>query len=92
MILVPLYYQEVRHESVIMTGLLTGPRAGHADGDAAHGPAHPAFGGGRVALFASRCWRSRRSAGVHRTSTSILSISLVLLVRGIGIGFSFMPR
>ena len=26
MILVPLYYQEVRHESVIVTGLLTGPQ------------------------------------------------------------------
>ena len=26
MILVPLYYQEVRHESVIVTGLLVGPQ------------------------------------------------------------------
>ena len=26
MILVPLYYQEVRHESVIATGLLVGPQ------------------------------------------------------------------
>ena len=26
MILVPLYYQEVRHESLIATGLLVGPQ------------------------------------------------------------------
>ena len=35
MILVPLYYQEVRHESVIVTGLLVGPQGlGDADRDA----------------------------------------------------------
>ena len=39
MILVPLYYQEVRHESVIDTGLLVGPQGlGNARGDAHRRP------------------------------------------------------
>ena len=51
MILVPLYYQEVRHESVIATGLLTGPQGlGMLIAMPIAGRLTDRFGGGRVAL------------------------------------------
>src|ERR1700684_3650748 len=51
MILVPLYYQEVRHESVILTGLLTGPQGvGMLLVMPLAGRFSDRFGGGRVAL------------------------------------------
>src|SRR6202043_2077185 len=50
------------------------------------------FGGGRVALAGGSilCLGTLPLAFVG-TGTSVLSISLVLLLRGVGIGFSFMP-
>ena len=51
MILVPLYYQEVRDESVINTGLLTGPQGiGALVAMPLAGRLTERFGGGRVAL------------------------------------------
>ena len=93
MILVPLYYQEVRGESLIATGLLTGPQglgmlmvmpiAGRLSGR---------VGGGRLALFGvSILCLSTIPLTFIGANTSILAISAVLLVRGVGIGFSFMP-
>jgi EmrB/QacA subfamily drug resistance transporter len=82
MILVPYYYQQVRHESVIVTGLLTGPQGlGMLIVMPLAGRFSDRFGGGRVAL-----------AGVSVLSLStIVYLSLVLVLRGVGIGFSFMP-
>jgi EmrB/QacA subfamily drug resistance transporter len=93
MILVPLYYQEVRHESVIVTGLLTGPQGlGMLLVMPLSGRLSERFGGGRVALVGVSilCLGTLPLAfvGAH---TSVLSISLVLVLRGVGIGFSFMP-
>jgi EmrB/QacA subfamily drug resistance transporter len=93
MILVPLYYQEVRHESVILTGLLTGPQGlGMLLVMPLSGRLSERFGGGRVALagVSILCLGTLPLAfvGVH---TSVLTISLVLVLRGVGIGFSFMP-
>jgi EmrB/QacA subfamily drug resistance transporter len=93
MILVPLYYQEVRHESVIVTGLLTGPQGlGMLLVMPLSGRLSERFGGGRVALagVSILCLGTLPLAfvGAH---TSVLSISLVLVLRGVGIGFSFMP-
>jgi EmrB/QacA subfamily drug resistance transporter len=93
MILVPLYYQEVRHESVIVTGLLVGPQGlGMLMVMNLTSRFTQRFGGGRVALFGVSilCLGTVPLAFVG-ANTSILFISLVLLVRGIGIGFSFMP-
>jgi EmrB/QacA subfamily drug resistance transporter len=93
MILVPLYYQEVRHESVIVTGLLVGPQG---LGMLLVMPLVSRFtqrlGAGRVAIggVAILSLASVPLAFVG-DSTSILLISVVLLVRGVGIGFSFMP-
>jgi EmrB/QacA subfamily drug resistance transporter len=93
MILVPLYYQEVRHESVILTGLLTGPQGlGMLLVMPLAGRFSDRFGGGRVALMGvsilSLATLPLAFIGAH---TSILFISLVLVLRGVGIGFSFMP-
>ena len=93
MILVPLYYQEVRHESVIVTGLLVGPQGlGMLMVMSLTGRMTQRFGGGRVALVGVSilCLGTVPLAFVGE-HTSILLISLVLLVRGVGIGFSFMP-
>jgi EmrB/QacA subfamily drug resistance transporter len=93
MILVPLYYQEVRHESVIVTGLLVGPQGlGMLIVMPLVSRFTQRFGGGRVAL-AGVVVLSLASIPLAfvGTSTSIAFISLVLLLRGVGIGFSFMP-
>jgi EmrB/QacA subfamily drug resistance transporter len=93
MILVPLYYQEVRHESVILTGLLVGPQGiGALIAMPLSGRLTERFGGGRVALVGvlTLCLSTIPLAFVG-ASTSILFISLTLVVRGVGIGMSFMP-
>jgi EmrB/QacA subfamily drug resistance transporter len=93
MILVPLYYQEVRHESLIATGLLVGPQGlGMLVAMPVAGRLTDRFGGGRVALggVSVLCLSTIPLAFIG-PSTSIAGISMVLLVRGVGIGFSFMP-
>jgi EmrB/QacA subfamily drug resistance transporter len=93
MILVPLYYQEVRHESVIVTGLLVGPQGlGMLLVMPLVSRCTQRFGAGRVAIggVAILSLASIPLAFVG-TGTSIAFISLVLLLRGVGIGFSFMP-
>jgi EmrB/QacA subfamily drug resistance transporter len=93
MILVPLYYQQVRGESVILTGLLVGPQG---LGMLATAPLNARltarFGAGRVALVGV-CLLAISTiplalVGAH---SSVLYISLVLALRGVGIGLSFMP-
>jgi EmrB/QacA subfamily drug resistance transporter len=93
MILVPLYYQEVRHESVIVTGLLVGPQGlGMLIVMPLVSRFTQRFGAGRVAIggVAILSLASVPLAFVG-TGTSIFYISIVLLLRGVGIGFSFMP-
>ena len=94
MILVPLYYQEVRHESVIVTGLLVGPQGlgmllvmpltGRLTAALRRRPRR-AGRRARSSRWARSRWRS--SARARRSCY----ISLVLLLRGVGIGLSFMP-
>ncbi len=93
MILVPYYYQEVRHESVIVTGLLTGPQGlGMLLVMPLVGRLTDRYGGGRVAIVGvSVLSLSTIPLGFIGAETSIVTISLVLLLRGVGIGFSFMP-
>jgi len=93
MILVPLYYQEVRHESLIATGLLVGPQGlGMLVAMPIAGRLTDRFGGGRVALVGvSVLSLSTIPLAFIGASTSIAAISVVLLLRGVGIGFSFMP-
>jgi EmrB/QacA subfamily drug resistance transporter len=93
MILVPLYYQEVRHESVIVTGLLVGPQGvGMLLVSPWTARLTQRFGGGRVAMVGVTllCLSTVPLAFVG-ASTSIVAISATLLVRGVGIGLSFLP-
>jgi EmrB/QacA subfamily drug resistance transporter len=93
MILVPYYYQEVRHESIIATGLLTGPQGlGMLLVMPLSGRLSQRFGGGRVALVGvSVLSLATLPLAFVGTGTSLVTISLVLVLRGVGIGFSFMP-
>jgi EmrB/QacA subfamily drug resistance transporter len=93
MILVPLYYQQVRGESVIVTGLLVGPQGvGMLAVGPLNGPLTHRFGAGRVAIVGvSILCLSTIPLAFVGAQTSILAISLVLALRGVGIGLSFMP-
>jgi EmrB/QacA subfamily drug resistance transporter len=93
MILVPLYYQEVRHESIILTGALVGPQG---FGMLLVAPwiarMTERFGAGRVAFAGVTVLTlSSLPLAFIGADTSILFISVVLLVRGVGIGLSFIP-
>jgi EmrB/QacA subfamily drug resistance transporter len=93
MILVPLYYQNVRGEDVISTGLLTGPQGiGALVAMPLASRLTERFGGGRVALggITVLCLSTIPFVfvGPH---TSIVAISAVLVVRGLSIGLCFMP-
>ena len=94
MILVPLYYQEVRGENVLVTGLLVGPQGvGMLLVMPFTGRLTERLGGGRVALAGRdpccACRRSRCASSAPPPRSSL--ISLVLLVRGVGIGLAFVP-
>jgi EmrB/QacA subfamily drug resistance transporter len=93
MILVPLYYQQVRGESVINTGLLCGPQGiGALVAMPIAGRLTERFGGGRIALVGVSLLALSTVPFVFiGPDTSILAISLVLVVRGVSIGMSFMP-
>jgi EmrB/QacA subfamily drug resistance transporter len=93
MILIPLYYQNVRGQSVVDTGLLNGPQGiGALIAMPLAGKLTERLGGGKVAIggVAVLCLSTLPLAfvGAH---TSMVLISLVLVVRGLSIGFSFMP-
>ena len=93
MILVPLYYQEVRHESVLVTGLLVGPQGlGMLLVMPVTGRLTERLGGGRLALTGVTvlCLSTIPLCFIG-TTTSILGISIVLLIRGVGIGLAFVP-
>jgi EmrB/QacA subfamily drug resistance transporter len=93
MILVPLYYQQVRGLSVIDTGLLNGPQGlGALVAMPIAGRLTDRFGGGRVALCGVTILAlSTIPLTLIGADTSYVLISLVLVVRGVSIGMSFMP-
>jgi EmrB/QacA subfamily drug resistance transporter len=93
MILLPLYWQTVRHEDVVVTGLLTAPQGlGAALVMPLAGKLTDRFGGGPLALFGVIvCAVATIPFALIGARTSIVWLSIVMLVRGVGIGFSFMP-
>jgi EmrB/QacA subfamily drug resistance transporter len=93
MILVPLYYQSVRHLSVIDTGLLNGPQGlGALIMMPIAGRLTERYGGGRIAIFGvSLLALSTIPLAFIGAYTSYWAISAVLFVRGISIGLGFMP-
>jgi EmrB/QacA subfamily drug resistance transporter len=93
MILMPLYYQQVRGESVLATGLLVGPQGlGAALAMPISGRLTDRMGGGPLALFGVILTTlTTIPFGLIGAHTSIVSLSLWMVLRGIGIGFAFMP-
>jgi EmrB/QacA subfamily drug resistance transporter len=93
MILLPLYWQSVRHEDVVVTGLLTAPQGlGAALAMPLSGRLTDRFGGGPIALFGvCVCALATIPFGLIGAHTSIVWLSAAMLVRGVGIGCAFMP-
>jgi EmrB/QacA subfamily drug resistance transporter len=93
MILMPLYYQQVRGESVLATGLLVGPQGlGAALAMPFSGRLTDRVGGGPLALFGVIITTlGTIPFGLIGAHTSITGISVAMFIRGIGIGFAFMP-
>jgi EmrB/QacA subfamily drug resistance transporter len=93
MILIPLYWQQVRHLSVVDTGLLTAPQGlGAAVAMPFAGRIADRYGGGPLALFGVTLTAVMTIpfalVGAH---TSIVWLSVAMLIRGVGIGCAFMP-
>jgi EmrB/QacA subfamily drug resistance transporter len=93
MILLPLYYQQVRHESVLATGLLVGPQGlGAALAMPISGRLTDRIGGGPLALFGVTVTAlATIPFGLIGAHTSIGVLSIWMALRGVGIGFAFMP-
>jgi EmrB/QacA subfamily drug resistance transporter len=93
MILMPLYWQELRGYSVIETGLLTGPQGiGMAITMPLASRMTERFGGGPVALVGVVATAVMTvplaMIGAH---TSVAFLCVVMVLRGAGMGASFMP-
>jgi EmrB/QacA subfamily drug resistance transporter len=93
MILLPLYWQGIRHEDVVDTGLLTAPQGlGMAVIMPLTGRLSDRLGGGPLALFGVILTTlATIPFGMIGAHTSIVYLSVAMFVRGIGIGFAFMP-
>ena len=93
MILLPLYFQNVRGESVLDTGLLLAPQGvGMAIVMPIVGRMADRIGGGPLTIFgvivASLAGIPFGLIGAH---TSMVALGFEQTVRGVGIGFAFMP-
>ena len=93
MILLPLYWQSIRHEDVLRTGLLTAPQGlGMALVMPLAGKLTDRFGGGPLALIGVIVTTlATVPFGLISANSSILGLSIAMFIRGMGIGFAFMP-
>jgi len=93
MILLPLYWQQIRFESVLDTGLLTAPMGlGMALVMPLAGRLTDRFGGGPLGLIGiTATTLTTIPFGFIAAHTSIVYLCLVMFVRGAGVGFAFMP-
>ncbi|MDX6472396.1 MAG: hypothetical protein QOK22_1212 [Gaiellaceae bacterium] len=93
MILMPLYWQQIRFESVVKTGLLTAPMGlGMALVMPFAGRLADRLGGGPLALAGVVVTTlATIPFGLIGAHTSILGLSIAMFVRGLGVGFAFMP-
>src|SRR5205085_11245500 len=92
-ILLPLYYQQVRHENVLATGLLIGPQGlGVALAMPISGRLTDRLGGGPLTVAGVIVTAlTTIPFGLIGAHTSLVSLSVWMFLRGIGIGFAFMP-
>jgi EmrB/QacA subfamily drug resistance transporter len=93
MILLPLYWQSIRGESVVVTGLLTAPQGiGAALMMPIAGRLTDRIGGGPLTLLGVLLTAGATIPfaliGAH---TSIVFLCAMMVIRGFGIGFAFMP-
>jgi EmrB/QacA subfamily drug resistance transporter len=93
MILLPLYWQNIRGESVIDTGLLMAPQGlGAALSMPLAGKLTDRYGGGPLALIGIGITAVLTIPfGLIGAHTSIVYLSIAMFIRGTGIGFGFMP-
>ena len=93
MIILPLYLQGVRHESVVDAGLLMAPQGlGAALAMPIAGKLTDRRGGGPVALVGVAIVALFTIPfGLVTDHTSLVILSVAMFIRGTGIGFGFMP-
>jgi len=93
LILLPLYYQQLRHVSVIDTGLLLGPQGiGMAAVMPFVGRLTDRMGGGPLVIGGVLLTvLAGIPLGLIGAHTSYVWLSAVMVFRGVGIGFAFMP-
>ena len=93
LVLLPLYWQEVRGESVAMTGLLTAPMGiGMVLVMPLAGRLTDRYGGGPLALMGVTITTlATIPFAMIGPGTSIAALSLAMIVRGMGVGFAFIP-
>jgi EmrB/QacA subfamily drug resistance transporter len=93
LILMPLYYQQLRHLSTIDTGLLLGPQGiGMALVMPVVGRLTDRIGGGPLVVAGVAITvLATIPLGLIGAHTSYLWLSVVLVFRGLGIGFALMP-
>ena len=93
MILMPLYFQTVRGEDAVHTGLLLIPQGiGAAIAMFFSGRATERFGGGLTALFGGIVTLLTTIPFVLiGGNTSFVLLGVAMVIRGFGIGMSFMP-
>jgi EmrB/QacA subfamily drug resistance transporter len=93
MVLMPLYFQLVRGEDAVHTGLLLAPQGiGAAMAMALSGRVTERFGGGLTSLIGGTITIVATIPFVLiEANTSFVVISAAMIVRGFGIGMSMMP-
>jgi len=93
MILLPLYWQDIRHESVVDTGLLSSPQGlGMAMIMPLAGKLTDRYGGGPLALIGVILTTvTTIPFGLISDHTSIAYLFGAMVIRGVGIGLAFMP-
>jgi len=93
MILIPLYYQVLRHQGVVAAGLLTAPQGlGAMVAMPVAAKLSERLGSGKVAVVGVLllCVSTLPLAMIG-PRTSFVAISLVLVLRGLSIGMCFLP-
>ena len=88
LILLPLYYQQLRHVSVIDTGLLLGPQGLGAACDAVRRQAHGSDGRRPLVIGGVLIPSSPHPARPGRRTHVLRVARAVMVLRGVGIGFA----